>query len=152
MGKGKTAVTHNAYEILKDREIRITAQREAILELLISNRGKHLDAEDIHDLLVSEKRTGLATVYRTLDLFENKGLVTKLLVEGSPARYEYLSPDRPVHHHLVCLICGRVQEIDGSCLECMKQTIARTRDFKVGEKPVRIYGYCGTCKSSRRNA
>lgn len=63
-----------SYKLLKEQDIRITPQRKAILEILYDHRGEHLEIEDIHRMLVAgggdTSRTGLATVYRAIELFQ----------------------------------------------------------------------------------
>lgn len=137
--------------LLKGHNLRITPQRKAILQVLYDCRGHHLETENIYNLLLIKKgkakKIGLATVYRTMDLFEKIGLVSKLSMENSPARYELIIPERIWHHHLVCLKCGQVQEIEDRLTEDMKMKILKDKDFQVADKPMKIYGYCSRCRN-----
>lgn len=137
-------------EILKFNKIRITVQRASILKVLHENKDKHMDAEYIHDVLSRKKnikyKIGLATVYRTLDLFEEKGLTQRLNIDKMPARYELNCTDTQVHHHLICLECGKVEEIPDEAALKFKEIIRDLKDFTVKDRPMKIYGYCKDCK------
>lgn len=137
-------------ELLKEHNLRITPQRKAILQVLSDCRGHHLETENIYELLTvrsdKDQKVGLATVYRTMELFEKIGLVSRLFMENSPARYELIIHDSFRHHHLICLKCGQVQEIDDRLTEDFKVRILKDKAFQVADKPMKIYGYCRRCR------
>lgn len=140
-----------AYGLLKKHDLRITPQRKAILQILFNCRGHHLETENIHQLLVfgenEKSKAGLATVYRTMEMLERVGLVSRLPMEGSPARYELVLPEELNHHHLICLMCGKVQEVDDSLMEFLRRNIMKEKNFLMVEKTIKIYGYCGNCRA-----
>jgi Fur family ferric uptake transcriptional regulator len=142
---------HQAYDLLKKYNFRITPQRKAILQILHNYRGHHLETEDIYELLVEKeeknKKIGLATVYRTMELFEKIGLVSRLPMENSPARYELISYDQSGHHHLICLKCREIQEINDENIQEFKEYILKDKDFKIADKSMKIYGYCSKCRN-----
>lgn len=139
-----------AYHLLKENNIRLTPQRRAILGILYEHRGRHLEIEHIHRLLAAKKdiskQAGLATVYRTIELFQKLGLVSRLPMENSPARYEFVSHKMPGHHHLICLGCGRVEEIDDRLVKNLRKRVLLEKNFWMAEKPIKIYGYCSACR------
>lgn len=139
-----------AYRLLKEHNFRITPQRKAILQIMNDCKGHHLETENIYELLDAKGgqsvKAGLATVYRTMDLFERIGLVSRLSMEGSPARYELTVPQELNHHHLICLKCGRVQEFDDRLTEDLKKQVLQDKDFQAHGKPMKIYGYCSKCR------
>lgn len=139
------------FDLLRQYKFRITPQRKAILEILYNCRGHHLETENIYQLLCLNQdkkcKAGLATVYRTMEMFERVGLVSKLSMEDSPSRYELVLPQEMNHHHLICLKCGRVQEVDDSLMEVLKRHIVEKKDFLVTGKSIKIYGYCSGCRS-----
>ena len=141
---------NQAYQLLKERNLRITPQRKAILQILYNCKGHHLEIENICELLAAKenenKKIGLATVYRTLKLFEKIGIVSRLSMENSPARYELIIYDKTMHHHLICLKCGQVQEIDDKIAEEFKSRVLEDKGFEVTDKPMKIYGYCSRCR------
>ena len=137
-------------ELLREHNLRITPQRKAILQILNDCRGHHLETENIYELLAvrgdKAQKVGLATVYRTMELFEKIGLVSKLSIENSPARYELIIHDKLRHHHLICLKCGQVQEIEDRLTENFKMQVLKDQEFQVADKPMKIYGYCSRCR------
>jgi Fur family ferric uptake transcriptional regulator len=140
---------NQAYHLLKESNLRITPQRKAILEILYNCRGHHLEAENISELLTAKdnnKRIGLATVYRTMELFEKIGIVSRLSMENSSARYELIMYDKLMHHHLICLKCGQLVELDDRIAEEFKERILEDKGFEVADKSMKIYGYCSSCK------
>ncbi|MDD3839522.1 MAG: Fur family transcriptional regulator [Clostridia bacterium] len=141
------------YDILNEKDIRITPQRRAILEILYSFKENHLDTENIYRLLASKKgeKASLATVYRTMELFEKIGIVSRLELEDLPARFELVLSKRQKHHHLICLQCGKVEEIDHRFISDLKEEILREKDFQIVQKPIKIYGYCKSCRKTYTN-
>jgi len=142
--------------LLKEHNLKVTPQRAAILRILYDCKGHHLEIENIYALLVSrgdiniKRKIGLATVYRTMDLFERIGLVSKLSMEDSPARYELIIKERIRHHHLICLGCDQVQEIEDGLMEDLKTRILREKGFEITDKPMKIYGYCHRCRRTKQ--
>lgn len=124
---------------------RITPQRKAILQVLEDNRGKHLSAEQIY-LKVRKKRAniGMATVYRTLDALDNLGILHKTSFDEGLYRYEFCTEDRH-HHHLICLTCGNIVEIEEDLLQYLKQKV-EDKGFKVEDHNLVIYGVCQNCQ------
>lgn len=127
---------------LLEKKYLLTPQRKAIL-LILSNSGpgEHLSAEEIYRKAKKHcPRIGLATVYRTLQLFINLSIVQYLILEDGSALYE-LKQDM-THYHMICLSCGNIFETDG------KQTELQTPDrpdFKVTSSVVQFMGYCDKC-------
>lgn len=139
----------HVYEILRDKNLKLTQRRKEILQVLYDNRGSHLDIDSIYTLASADerKKVGMATVYRTLELFEKIGLVSRIAMEKSAAKYELNIYNQLSHHHLICLKCGAVQEIDDIITRDFKARIEEETDFKVADKPMKIYGYCSKCET-----
>jgi len=140
---------NQVYHLLKECNLRSTPQRKAILEILYNYKGHHLKAENIYGLLRTKdnnKRLGLATVYRTMELFEKIGIVSRLSMENSSARYELVMYDELMHHHLICLKCGQLEELDDRITEEFKKRILEDKGFEVADKSMKIFGYCSSCK------
>ncbi len=132
---------------------RITSGREAILEVL-SKADKHLSAEDIY-MKVHPKypNIGLTTIYRTLDVLVDMGIVFKFDFGDRRARYELAEGPKGArhHHHLICTRCNRVIDytdfIDEE-LELLNQTekgLSRKYNFKITNHLIQFYGLCGAC-------
>ncbi|NLM45229.1 MAG: transcriptional repressor [Firmicutes bacterium] len=143
-----------ACRLLQSYNLRNTPQRRAILAILIESRGEHPDSEEIYRRLKANKtgkKVGRATVYRTLELFEKLGIVARLTLDGTPARYELILPERFVHHHLVCLKCGKLIELDDLAAKEFKNTVFRRKGFTVADKAMKIYGYCRDCQNAEQS-
>jgi Fe2+/Zn2+ uptake regulation proteins len=135
-------------EKLKDNGYKLTLQRKLILENLLEHEGEHLTIEELYDIVKVEfQDIGLATVYRTMQLFEDIGLVSKLNLDDGCYRYELVHEnERHRHHHLICLKCGKVTEVQGDLLESLEQNIEKRYDFQVQNHSVKIFGICSECK------
>ena len=133
---------------------RMTVPREAILTVL-SRTTKHLSAEDVYMAVHKIHRNiGLTTVYRTLELLVQMGLVFKFDFGDGRARYELSEGPKGErhHHHLVCTSCGRVVDytdfIDEE-IELLNQTekgLSRKYNFDIKNHLIQFYGLCSECK------
>ena len=133
---------------------RLTLGREAILDVLFKAEG-HLSAEDIymkvHPLYPN---IGLTTIYRTLDVLSNIGLVYKFDFGDGRGRYELTEGPKGTkhHHHLICTSCNRVVDytdfIDEE-IELLQETekgLSKKYDFKITNHLIQFYGLCNKCK------
>ncbi|MDI6690221.1 MAG: Fur family transcriptional regulator [Actinomycetota bacterium] len=139
---------------MRSRGFKLTSQRIRILKTL-SKLQKHLEAEEIYRWVNRESPTiGLATVYRTLDLFADLGIV-KVLDFGEEHRHYEISPEH--HHHLVCLECGRVEEFDEQMIarlemvNKLEEDLSERFGFKIIDHQLEFYGYCSKCRKIQAN-
>ena len=139
---------------LRGRGHRLTVPRRAILEVL-SNSEDHLSVEDIY-ITVHGKypAIGLTTVYRTLDLLVQTGVVFKFDFGDGRARYELAEGPKGArhHHHLVCTKCGRVIDytdfIDDE-IELLSRTekgLSKKFNFQITNHLIQFYGLCDVCR------
>ncbi|MBR0575536.1 transcriptional repressor [Proteiniclasticum sp. BAD-10] len=138
---------------LKKSGYKLTPQRQCIVDTIMANVGKHLTVEEIFDIVkVKRPEIGLATVYRTVVLMHEQGLITRLdLVDGT-ARYELAREDEHhTHHHLVCLKCSRVIEFMDDLLDPLEEEIGRRYEFKVLDHSLKFYGICNECAKEENN-
>ncbi|MDD5793223.1 MAG: Fur family transcriptional regulator [Clostridiales bacterium] len=135
-------------EDLKRKGYKLTPQRRAIVDTIIQSEGKHLTAEEIYDEVKKIcPEIGLATVYRTIQLFEQIGLVSKLQLNDGCSRYEIVhSDERHMHHHLICNICNAVIEVEDDLLEQLEEKIKKQYKFKILDHSVKFYGICEECQ------
>lgn len=138
-------------DMLRAKALRVTPQRKAILQILVENQDKHLSAEDIYAITREEQpEMGLATVYRTLDLFVELGIVDKLEFGEKSARYELnYNREGHYHHHLICLECGKIIEFNEDLLEDLEQRISQESGFIITDHALRFYGYCAQCRGEQ---
>lgn len=128
--------------LLRARGLRVTAQRQLILEA-VHGLG-HATPEQIL-AAVREVAAGvnITTVYRTLELLEELGLVTHThLSHGSPT---YHAAGEEQHVHLVCRGCGAVDEVAPELLRPLAERLARQQGFEVDIHHVALFGLCATC-------
>ena len=134
-------------EVLRARGLRLTAQRQLILEA-VYELG-HATPEQVHNA-VREVAAGvnITTIYRTLELLEELGLVTHThLSHGSPT---YHAAGGHQHVHLVCRSCGEVTEVEPAVLEPLVATLARERGFLVDVGHVALFGVCSGCEGQEQ--
>ncbi len=132
---------------LRDENYRLTRQREAIFEVLARQPRVHFTAQEIHDVTREKHQMGLSTVYRTLAILEEIGLIRKLDVGDGVSRYEFDGGDASPHCHLVCLRCGGVMEASCPAPEEM-QVILRADRFKIYDQSMVFFGFCQGCTES----
>lgn len=123
---------------------RNTEQRQLVLEI-IQRADRHLDADEIYQQArLKSPSISLSTIYRSLQLFKELGLVEEHQFDGMRRYYE--SSPQSKHHHLVCLGCGRIFEFKCPSAERLKSRISREEGFKVTDAEVRLAGYCPECQ------
>ena len=135
-------------EVLKQKGLKVTSQRKLILKVLADAKEEHLTAEEIHELVKKQsKDVGLATVYRTIQLFLELNLIEKLNLDDGLVRYEISKDNKKQHrhHHLICLECGSVLTFEDDLLEPLENKIETTLGFRVIDHEVKLYGCCKDC-------
>ncbi|WP_058485226.1 Fur family transcriptional regulator [Defluviitalea phaphyphila] len=137
-------------ELLKEKGCKLTTQRRAVLDVLNEHSGEHLSTEEIYGY-VKEKcpEIGLATVYRTVQLFEEIKIIDKLNFDDGCSRYELSSNEEDHHHHhLICEVCNKVMEVEEDLLEGLEEQIENKYNFKITNHKVKFYGICSKCMES----
>ncbi len=134
-------------DLFKDKGYKYTLQRKIVVDMLLKHRGRHMSTEDIYNLAKRKcPEIGLATVYRTLQLLEELGAVNKLNFDDGCSRYELMEDNKDhQHHHLICISCGRVQEVEEDLLENLEKKIEEKNLFKVIDHRVKFFGLCSSC-------
>lgn len=136
--------------LLKENGLKVTSQRVAILEALESRPDHHLTAEEIYECVrVDNPEIGLATVYRTIQLLAELGLIDKLNLGDGFIRYEIGDGGQNEghrHHHLICLKCNDVLTFEGDFMEDLEERIQSAMEFQVVDHEVKLYGYCKDCR------
>jgi Fur family ferric uptake transcriptional regulator len=138
----------NTMDILKETGFKITPQRRAIVDILLKNKSEHLSSEEIYDLVrVDCPEIGLATVYRTMQLLDEVGVISKLNLDDGCIRYEISlnSKDCHNHHHLICKNCGKIMEAKEDLLDNIEKEIQELYNFKILDHDVKFYGLCEKC-------
>ena len=123
---------------LRKAGLKVTLPRLKILEILESDKQRHLSAEDIYkELLVTGEDIGLATVYRVLTQFETAGLVKRHNFEGGHSVFEM---DEGEHHdHMVCVETGDVVEFINDDIERLQKEIATQHGYELIDHSLVLY-------------
>jgi Fur family ferric uptake transcriptional regulator len=130
---------------LRDHRLPVTRQRDVVAEIVFESED-HVSVEGIEKRLRERgERVGTATVYRTLDVLVQSGLVRAHDFGEGFKRYEAM-PAQAHHEHLICLRCGRVVEFANERLERMLPIIADEHAFQHQRHRVEIYGLCRDCR------
>ena len=136
---------------LKAKGLKITIQRLLVLRVLSETRGEHLTAEEVfYKASELHPGIGLATIYRTIQLLTQLGLVDRINLDDGSARYEINDAEdetgkRHRHHHLICLNCGKIIPFEKDLLEELERNVSETTGFQIVDHEVRLYGYCSDC-------
>ncbi|HET6203657.1 MAG TPA: transcriptional repressor [Planctomycetota bacterium] len=133
---------------LRRRGLRLTRQRRAILEEVVASRS-HFTADHLDERLRrAGERAAKATVYRTLGMLVEGGLVEAHDFGGGPTYYEPIL-DRAHHDHMVCIGCGRITEFRSPDIEALQDEQARRHRFTPVTHSLKLFGYCARCVRRR---
>jgi Fur family transcriptional regulator, ferric uptake regulator len=129
---------------------RMTSQRKLVMDILSQAEG-HLDASDIYELgRRQDARLSLATVYRTLSVLKETGVVRELHLDDEHHHYELDGQDK--HSHLVCLACGRVIEMESTAFVEAALAAGEAHGFEIASAQVELTGYCADCRRLKEGA
>ncbi len=143
MKEDNISVNNIFSDYLSKHNHRRTPERFAILEKIYS-LDNHFVAEDLYRLMKNEYRVSLATIYNTLDLLFEAGLVVKHQFKGMAAQYER-SIGKNIHHHTVCIVCGRVKAFSDKRIRTAIQS-KKFANFESTHYSLYLYGMCKKCK------
>jgi Fe2+ or Zn2+ uptake regulation protein len=131
-------------DTLRARGQRVTPQRLVIHEALIA-LDRHVTADEVH-AAVAERLPNVSapTVYATLELFEELGIVRRINLGSGAALYD---PRPDEHHHLVCTSCGAVEDLDAGVDMAAALRAARRHGFRAERAEVVVHGLCARCAS-----
>ena len=123
---------------------KLTAQRQAILDM-INRFDKHWDADEVAYALKEEGISiGIATVYRGLAALAEQGLIESIQL-ADKKRYE--RADKKHHDHLICTLCGSIEEFCKPEIEALQDKVAAERGFKIQGHQLLLFGLCKPCST-----
>lgn len=136
-------------DLLRASGLRVTAPRLAVLRA--SGSLPHATADDILTAVAAElPTTSHQAVYGVLNALTGAGLVRRIEPAGSPARYERRTGDN--HHHIVCTMCGAIEDVDCAVGHSPCLTPSDTHGFAVTTAEVTYWGICERCADAERAA
>ena len=126
----------------------MTAQRRLLLELLRDAEG-HIDAKELYRRASARDNSiGPATVYRSLNLFKELGLVDEMRLGKLRCYYEI--KQSPQHQHLLCQGCGKVIEFQNPYFNKLIKAVQREHGFKITKAELYLEGYCPNCEEKEK--
>ena len=129
-------------EILRERGLRVTAQRLAVLRAV--STAPHVTADTVAQTVRGEiGAVSVQAVYDALAILTEKGLLRRIQPAGSPARYENRVGDN--HHHLICRVCERMLDVDCAVGDAPCLTAVEDSGFEIDEAEVVYWGRCPDC-------
>ncbi|SER06220.1 Fur family transcriptional regulator, peroxide stress response regulator [Granulicatella balaenopterae] len=134
---------------LRQDGVRITPQREAILNFLAES-DKHPTADDIYQALSEEyKQMSVATVYNNLRLFTSYGFVKEMTYGDNASRFDFSSTE---HYHVICEKCGCIEDLFYPILSDVEEIAEELTGFKVTHHRMEVYGICPRCATEKMNS
>jgi Fur family transcriptional regulator, ferric uptake regulator len=136
-------------EELHERGVRMTAQRRVLVSI-IQDSPRHLDAATL--LKIAKQKDSAvdrATVYRTIALLKNLGLIDELdLMHLEGEKHYYEAKTNRDHCHMACFQCGAIMEYASSSFERLKQDIAKRSGFQIRVVRLEVGGLCERCRKA----
>jgi len=134
-------------DYLSHQNLRMTSQRELILKMLCKQQT-HVTAEQLYEITKkTDKSIGHATVYRTLKLLTEAGIVRELNFGEGSIRYE-TDTEEAHHDHLVCVKCGANVEFFDEEIEKIQDKIAEKYGYELIDHSMNLYGTCSKCRNN----
>ncbi len=148
-------VRESVQQFLAGKGLRRTVQREAIIDAAFSTK-EHFSAEELLKMARKiETSVSRATVYRTLPLLVQSGLLRELNLGGDMKVYDPNFVEHPTHNHLICVDCNKIIEFEDTNMELLENCITRRLGFSPANKMVKIEAHCdelrtkGSCQKHK---
>jgi Fur family ferric uptake transcriptional regulator len=142
------AATERLREFLRDRGLRMTGEREALLRAALGRRRHFTLEELVEEAVRDDGHASRATVYRGLPILIEAGILQPVLVSDEPRRFE-LALGRRHHDHLLCRRCGRVVEFRSEAIEELQLKVAARHGFRLTSHVHELMGDCASCRRGR---
>jgi len=122
---------------------RLTEPRRSLAGLVADQDGYFTAAGIVAEARSRDLGVGRATVFRTLEVFEELGVIER--VDLPSGEHAYVGCEPVHHHHVICSRCGRTTEIDDTGLRRVVRDVARQTGFRVDEHRLELFGVCPAC-------
>jgi Fur family transcriptional regulator, ferric uptake regulator len=134
-------------EYLRERRLKYTAERRLLLGAVMRN-NEHFEAEQLLlDMRQAARHVGKATVYRTLKLLVDCGIVREVHFSNKQVHYEH-AYGQDAHDHMVCTRCGRIIEFEASDVVRLRSALSARHAFHAMSHRFQIRGLCEACLKS----
>ncbi len=123
---------------------RVTPQRQMVIQALAAS-GAHLTLQEVREYITDEENMTLAepTIYRILQWLKDLGIISQTDIAERGVVYQVIST--PPHHHLICLNCHCIIDIDDSLMARLRQELQQLHGFQARIDHMAIYGCCAAC-------
>lgn len=139
-------------ETLSDHDYRVTWQRWAVAAHIALKRDSLFTVEELYSSLKEHyPDIGLTTVYRTLDLLVELGVIDRIRGEDGTARYTIRDPDFKSSHEHICQICGKVSELDIDQMQPLLKNLAHDEGLSITHYEIKLFGMCRECMQARKS-
>ena len=113
---------------------------------MLRGARRFFSAAEVHRTLEEQRApVALSTVYRTLEHLREKGEATSRLDDAGEATYMWCEPAHH-HHHAICKVCGRVEDVDCGALEQFADSLRSAHGFDLDAHAMEFYGRCSQCR------
>lgn len=128
----------------KEKKLRMSHPR-LLIYMELSQTQDPLSALELYQSLTKkQKRIGLTSIYRCLDLLESMGMAFKI-TNGSNVKYKLCEFENH-HHHVVCKNCGKIIEFDLCEIQSWSEKVMESTGFQITDHQLNFYGFCKECK------
>lgn len=132
-------------QYLQAQDLNVTSTRKRIAEEIFK-LNEHFDATTLWSKLREDTSISMSTIYRTLDLLLDAGLLKEVDFGESHTKYEHTLDEENEHVHLICLNCGTVKEVSASKINSIIIEEVQETDFEYEFSKIQVFGYCNNCK------
>ncbi len=137
-----SAIETRLQQFIQSKGLRNTPQRNAIVEAIFSS-DEHFTADELWDRIRNtQSRSSRATVYRTISLLVEAGLLHEIELGDDQKTYDPNFVDSPAHNHLVCIDCGKVIEFEDDHIQLLNDCVARRLGFRPSKQSLVIEACC----------
>jgi len=134
---------------LSSRKLRMTRQRQVILEAL-RKVSSHPTADEVYEMVRRRlPRVSLGTVYRNLEMLSERGMIQKLELGGSRRRFDGNVRD---HYHVRCIRCGRLEDAPVESVAAVEDALRGATDYEIIGHRLEFIGLCPQCKKSAQSS
>lgn len=135
---------HNCESELREKDLKVTPARLAVLSLLEST-DRPVDVSTIIQYLKEQGiKADKVTAFRIINVFTDRGLTKRVQLQEGKFRYELSS--KVDHHHLVCESCGDIVDVSDCNIKGLEQEIERKRNFTIRSHSLEFFGICANCQ------
>ena len=143
MRKRGSSLATQFLETLEERGHRTTSPRRAVVDA-VAAQNRHFSAEELRQKL---PKIGRATIYRSLKLLVDSGVLCRVLLEEGNLHYQLSHQGH--HHHLLCVECGASQDLLGCDIEDVLRSVSAGHEFQVSGHWLEVYGRCSQCLNAQ---